>query len=284
MSTVDTALETPAAAELTIRPPRGVAGLGLRELWDYRELLYFLTKRELLVRYKQSVFGVSWAILQPLAYAFIFTLFFGHLANVPSQGVPYPVFALGGLVPWLFVSQGVSGSADSLVKDANLLTKVYFPRLVLPVAKVLSYLIDLVIALAVLGIFIAIYGAHPSIGMVALPLFLLLAFATAVAIGMSLGALNVAYRDIAVITPLLIQLWLFATPVIYPGSLIKGAWKYIYALNPMSSVIEGVRWGFLGTPAPEVAVALTSASSALVLLVIAVFYFRRTERFFADIV
>src|SRR5438874_3342289 len=173
MSVVDTSVEAPEVPELTIRPPRGLASLGLGELWEYRELLYFLTKRELQIRYKQSVFGVSWAVLQPLAYAFIFSLFFGHLAKVPSQGIPYTVFALSGLVPWLFAAQGVTGSADSLIKDSNLLTKVYFPRLVLPVAKILSYLIDLVIALGVLGIFVAIYGAHPSSGLVALPRFLL---------------------------------------------------------------------------------------------------------------
>jgi lipopolysaccharide transport system permease protein len=284
MSTIETVPEAPAAAELTIRPPRGLASLGFGELWAYRELLYFLTKRELLIRYKQSVFGVSWAVLQPLAYAFIFSLFFGRLAKVPSQGIPYPVFALAGLVPWLFAAQGVTGSADSLIKDSNLLSKVYFPRMVLPIAKVLSYLIDLLIAFGVLGVFVAIYGAHPSVGLIALPLFLLLAFATAVAVGMSLGALNVAYRDIAVVTPLLVQLWLFATPVIYPASLIHGAWRYVFALNPMASVIEGVRWGFVGTPPPQAGAVLTSTASAFVLLAIAVFYFRRTERFFADII
>lgn len=276
--------EASARHELTIRPPRRFANLGLRELWEYRELLYFLTKRELQIRYKQSLFGISWAVVQPLAYAFIFSLFFGRLAKVSSEGIAYPVFALAGLVPWLFASQGVSGSADSLIRDSNLLSKVYFPRLVLPASKVLSYLVDLLIALCVLGIFIAIYGAHPGIGLAALPLFLLLAFATAAAIGMALGALNVAYRDVIVITPLLVQLWLFATPVIYPASLIHGAWRYVYAVNPMVTVIEGVRWGFLGTAAPHGAVILTSTVAAFVLLVLAVFYFRRTERFFADII
>jgi lipopolysaccharide transport system permease protein len=281
---MSTVAEAPPTQELTIRPPRRFADLGLRELWEYRELLYFLTKRELLIRYKQSIFGVSWAVLQPLAYAFIFALFFGRLAKVPSEGVPYTVFALAGLVPWLFNAQGVSGSAESLIRDSNLLTKVYFPRLVLPISKVFSFLIDLLIALGVLGLFVAIYGVSPSIGLVLLPFFLLLAFATSAAIGMFLGALNVAYRDVIVVVPLLVQLWLFMTPVIYPASLIHGAWQYVYALNPMVSVIEGVRWGFLSTPAPPVGGVAISAAAAVLLLAFAIVYFGRTERFFADIV
>jgi lipopolysaccharide transport system permease protein len=187
-------------------------------------------------------------------------------------------------VPWLFAAQSVSQAAESLVRDANLLTKVYFPRLVLPISKVLSFLIDLVIALGVLGIFVAIYGADPGIGLALLPLFLLLASGTAAAVGMALGALNVSYRDVIVVVPLLVQLWLFLTPVIYPASLIHGAWRYVYAVNPMASVIEGVRWGFLGTPAPPGGGVAISVASALILLAIAIYYFRRTERFFADII
>jgi lipopolysaccharide transport system permease protein len=276
--------EAPAPYELTIRAPGRLESFGLGELWDYRELLYFLTKRELQIRYKQSVFGVGWSVLQPLAYAFIFTLFFGRLAKVPSEGVPYPVFALAGLVPWLFTSQSVSQAAESVVRDANLLTKVYFPRLVLPISKVLSFLIDLVIALGVLGIFVAIYGANPGVGLAFLPLFLLLAAGTAAAVGMALGALNVAYRDVIIVVPLLVQLWLFVTPVIYPASLIHGFWRYIYAANPMASVIEGVRWGFLGTPAPPATVVAISIASSVILLLTATYYFRRTERFFADVI
>jgi lipopolysaccharide transport system permease protein len=280
-----TAFQTGAApGQLTIRPPRRLEGFGLVELWEYRELLYFLTKRDLLIRYKQSIFGVSWAVLQPLAYAFIFALFFGRLARVPSQGIPYPVFALAGLVPWLFTAQSVSQSAESLVRDANLLTKVYFPRLVLPISKVLSFLIDLLIALGVLGLFVAIYGANPGVGLAFLPLFLLLASVTAAAVGMALGALNVSYRDVIVVVPLLVQLWLFLTPVIYPASLIHGAWRYVYAVNPMASVIEGVRWGFLGTAAPPAGGVVVSVVAALILLATALYYFRRTERFFADVI
>ena len=214
----------------------------------------------------------------------MFALFFGRLANVPSDDFPYPIFALSALVPWIFLAQSVAQAATSLVGDANLLGKVYFPRLVIPLAKVMSFLIDLAIALGVLGLFVALYGASPSVGMVALPGFLLLAFVTALGAGTLLATLNVRYRDVTVAIPLLVQLWLFATPVIYPASLIGGAWQYIYALNPMVSVIEGVRWAFLGAPAPEVAIVAISAASAVFLLVAGTVYFRRAERFFADII
>ena len=269
---------------VTIAPPARWGGFGLRELWEARELLYFMTKRELQIRYKQSLFGVSWAVLQPLIYAFVFALFFGRLANVPSDGFAYPIFALTALVPWIFLSQGVAQAAASLVGDANLLGKVYFPRLVIPLAKVMSFLIDLGIALLVLALFVASYGESPSIGILALPFFLLLAFVTALGAGTLLATLNVRYRDVTVAIPLLIQLWLFATPVIYPGSLISGAWQYIYALNPMVSVIDGVRWAFLSAEAPELASVAISVTSAVCLLVAGTIYFRRAEHFFADII
>ena len=273
-----------AETSVTIAPPSRWGGFGLRELWGARELLYFMSKRELQIRYKQSLFGVSWAVLQPLVYAFVFALFFGRLANVPSDGFPYPIFALTALVPWIFLSQAVAQAAGSLVGDANLLGKVYFPRLVIPIAKVVSFLIDLVIALFVLGLFVALYGESPSAGLIVLPGFLLLAVVTALGAGTLLATLNVRYRDVTVAIPLLVQLWLFATPVIYPGSLITGAWQYVYALNPMVSVIDGVRWGFLGAPAPELASVAISVASALCLLVAGTAYFRRAERFFADVV
>ena len=273
-----------ATETTTITAPRRWGGFGLRELWDARELLYFMTKRELQVRYKQSLFGVSWAVLQPLVYAFVFALFFGRLADVPSEGLPYPVFALSALVPWIFNAQAVSQAAGSLVGDANLLGKVYFPRLVIPLAKVLSFLVDLLIALCVLGLFVALYGVTPSEGLLALPAFLLLAFVTAVGAGTILATLNVRYRDVTVAVPLLVQLWLFSTPVIYPGSLITGDWQYVYALNPMVSVVDGVRWAFLDTPAPDPATVAISTGVAALLLLAGVAYFRRAERFFADIV
>jgi lipopolysaccharide transport system permease protein len=222
-----------SATVTTIRPPTRWGSSSLRELGGYRELLYFLAKRELQIRYKQSLFGVAWAVLQPLVYAFVFALFFGRLAEVPSEGVPYTVFALAALVPWLFVSQGTAQAAASLVADANLLGKVYFPRLAIPLAKVLSFLVDLVIALAVLAVFVALYGESPSRGLLLMPLFLALAFVTVTGAGLLLATLNVRYRDVGLAVPVLVQLWLFATPVVYPGSLITGGWQYVYAANPI---------------------------------------------------
>ena len=272
------------APTVVIRPPTGWASLRVLDLWEYRELLYFLTKRELQIRYKQSVFGVSWAVLQPLVLAFIFALFFGLLADVPSEGLPYPLFALAGLVPWLFVSQTVSQSATSLVGDANLLSKVYFPRLVIPLAKALALLVDLVLALVVLVVFALAYGVAPGTEALALPAFLLLALVTGAGLGILLAAVNVQYRDVGVATPLLVQAWLFATPVIYPGSLVTGKWEYVYALNPMVSVVGGVRWALLGAPAPELAPVAISVGAALALLAAGIAYFRRTELFFADVI
>jgi lipopolysaccharide transport system permease protein len=269
---------------MVIKPPRRWIGLGWGELLAARELLYFLTKRELQVRYKQSIFGVSWAVLQPLVYSFVFALFFGNLAKVPSDGFPYPVFALAGLVPWMFVSQAVSQGAGSLVADANLLSKVYFPRLVIPLAKTLSLLVDLLIALGVLLVMVAIYGASPTIGLVAVPGLMLLAWITASGVAIGFGALNVMYRDVQVAVPLFVQLWLFASPIAYPSSLIPGDWLYVYALNPMVTVIDGMRWAFLGSDAPSLGPVACSVAGAVCVLVVSVLYFRRAERFFADVV
>ena len=278
-------MATAAQRELVIRPPHRWAGVDLRELWEYHELTYFLVKRELQIRYKQSVFGVSWAVLQPVVYAFVFALFFGQLAAVPSDGFPYPVFALAGIVAWTFVSQAVGQGSSSLVGDANLLSKVYFPRMVIPIAKVLSLLVDLAIAICVpLAGLMVFYGAEPSIGLVAVPGFILLGLVTSVGLACGLGALNVMYRDVTVALPLLIQVWLFASPIVYPTSLIPGDWKYLYAINPMVTVIDGMRWAFLGAEAPEIGMAACSVAGALVALVAGILYFRRTERFFADVV
>jgi lipopolysaccharide transport system permease protein len=272
------------APEVLIEPPGRWSGFGFEDIWQYRELLYFLMKRELQIRYKQSFFGVAWAVLQPLAYALVFTLVFSRGAGISSEGVPYPVFALAALAPWLFFSQSVTGSAASLVGDANLVTKVYFPRLVLPIGRILSFTVDLSIALVIVAVFVGIYGADPSAGLVLLPLFLLLALATAAGVGAFLAALNVKYRDVAVGVPFLVQLWFFATPVVYAGTLVTGKWHNLAAINPMVTVVNGVRWGFLSTPHPDPTAAAISVGSALVMLTIGLAYFRRTERFFADVV
>jgi lipopolysaccharide transport system permease protein len=269
---------------IVLTPPTDWGSLGLRELAEYRELLYFLTKRELQIRYKQSFFGVSWAVLQPVALAFIFTVFFGVLADVPSEGVPYPVFALAALAPWLFVSQTVGQSALSLVGDANLLSKVYFPRLVIPLAKALALLVDLLISLTVVVIVAILYAHPPGAEIVVLPAFLLLGLVTGAGLGILLAAVNVQYRDVAMAVPLMMQIWLFATPVIYPSSLVEGTWKYIFALNPMTAVVEGCRWALIGTPAPELATLLISAGVAIIALIAGLAYFKRTELFFADVV
>jgi lipopolysaccharide transport system permease protein len=271
-------------AEVTIRPPSGLAALRYGDLWEYRELIYFLTKRELQIRYKQSVLGVSWAVLQPLALAFIFAIFFGVLAEVPSEGFPYPLFALAGLVPWLFVSQTVAQAAASLVGDSNLLSKVYFPRLVLPLARGLSLLLDLLIALVILVVMTLAYGEGLEATILWLPAFLALAIVTALGVGVLLAALNVQYRDVSVAVPLMVQIWLFTTPVIYPGSLVEGAWRYVYSLNPMVSVVDGVRWAILGAAAPLAGGVAISVAVAVIVTAVGIAYFCKTEHFFADLI
>jgi homopolymeric O-antigen transport system permease protein len=255
-----------------------------RELWEYRDLLYFLTKRELQIRYKQSFFGVGWAVLQPLALAFIFALVFGIFIDAPSEGIPYPVFAVAGLVPWLFFSQAVMMGANSLVLDADLISKVYFPRIALPVAKALSLMVDLTISFVVVLVVAAIYGVGISLNIWALPGFILLGIVTTFALGSLLAAINVKYRDVQLVMPMLVQVLLFVSPVVYPGSLITGDWRYVYALNPMVTVLDGIRWALFDTPSPGGVEALISVASACVLLLLSLSYFQRTERYFADVV
>jgi lipopolysaccharide transport system permease protein len=286
MATASTTRREPilAAPELVIRPAGRWGSLQLREVWEYRELLYFLTKRQLQIRYKQSLFGIAWAVLQPVMLTFVFALFLGRLAKVGSEGLPYPVFAITAFVPWLFFSQSLTESARSLVAEAELLSKVYFPRVVIPLSRILSLLVDLVIALGVVVAFMLLYGVEPYGAFLLMPLFLLLAFSTAVGMGVLLAALNVRYRDVQLIIPMLVILWLFATPVVYPGSLVTGAWQYVYALNPLVSVVEGVRWTLLGTTSPEPGVVAISVAVAVLALLTAGLYLSRTERSFADII
>lgn len=267
-----------------ITPPAGWPSFALRELWTYRELLYFLVWRDIKVRYKQTGLGLAWALLQPLLTMAVFSLFFGRLAKVPSDGVPYPVFALAALVPWTFFSYGLTQSAHSVVADQQLITKVYFPRLAIPVATVLSGLVDLVPAFAVLLVLLLYLGITPSLAVLWIVPLLLLAFVTALGAGLWLAALNVRYRDVRYTLPFLAQLWLFATPVAYPSSLLGEPWRTIYGLNPMAGVVEGFRWALLGTstrPGPMIAV---SAAAALLLLVGGAVYFRRMEASFADVI
>ena len=279
-----TAEATQHELETVIEPPRGWTPLSIRELWDYRELIYFLTKRELQVRYKQSFFGVSWVVLQPLIFAFVFALFFGRVLKVSSEGFPYPVFAIVGLVPWLFTAQAISNGATSLVQDSNLIQKVYFPRLALPISKALSLMVDIGIALVVVVGVTLLYGVSIASTAWLMPAFLLLGIVTAFGIGTLLAAINVRYRDVEVVVPMFVQIMFFLSPVLYPGTLVSGDWAYIYALNPMASVLNGSRWALLGGTYPGTAEILISIGSALVMTLIALYYFRRTEHYFADIV
>ena len=267
-----------------VTPSRGWVSLKLRELWAYRELLYFFIWRDVKVRDKQTALGVSWAILQPFFTMVIFSLFFGRLAKVPSDGVPYPIFAYTALLPWTFFAHGVTLSANSLVSNANLVKKVYFPRMAIPVAAVLSGFADLVPAFTVLIGMMFYYGIYPSAQIVWLPVFVLLALIAALAVGIGLAAINVHFRDVRHTVPFLIQSWLFMTPIAYPSSLLPEHWRSVYALNPMVGVVEGFRWALLDTePAPG-PILWISAAAALLLLLASALYFRRLEKTFADVV
>lgn len=272
------------SAVLVIEPSRGWVTLKLSELWLYRELLYFLAWREVKVRYKQTAIGVAWAVVQPLFTMLLFSLFFGRLAKVPSDGIPYPLFILAALVPWNFFANGLAQSANSLVGNSNLITKVYFPRLVIPVSSILSGVFDFLIALALLVALMLFYGDAPRLTVLWLPAFLLLAFVTALGVGFWLSALNVEYRDVRHTIPFLTQFWMFATPIAYPSSLLHGPWRTLYGLNPMVGVVDGFRWALLGRGTAPGQMIGVSVLAAVVVLVTGAFYFRRMERTFADVV
>jgi homopolymeric O-antigen transport system permease protein len=267
-----------------IRPPSGWVTLGVREIWEFRELLFFFVWRDLKVRYRQTLLGASWAVIQPLSTMVIFSVFFGRLARVPSDGVPYPVFSFAGLVPWTFFATALTQASTSLVLHQNLVKKVYFPRLVIPIAVVLVGIVDFAIAFVVLIGMMAFYGLTPTWHVVWTPLLLVLAIITALGAGIWFAALNVRYRDVQYLVPFLAQMWLFMTPVAYPSSLLGEPWRTVYGLNPMVGVVEGFRWALLGTttaPGPTVAM---SVAAALALLVGGVYFFRRVESTFADTV
>ena len=278
--------KTSPVDDLTVRvePTSGWPSLGLRELWRYRELFYFLTWRDIKVRYKQTVLGAAWALVQPLAAMVIFTIFFGRLADIPSENVPYSVFAFAGLTLWLFFATGVTQAANSLVAGANLVTKVYFPRLLMPASAVLAGAIDLVLASGLLIGLALVLGVTPPAQLPLALLFVLLAFASALGVGLWLAALNVQYRDVRHVVPFLTQFWLFATPVAYPSSLLDEPWRTIYGVNPMAGAVEGFRWATLGTPAPPGGMIALSVAVAGALLVSGAFYFRRMEKAFADLI
>jgi lipopolysaccharide transport system permease protein len=269
---------------LVIEPPRRWEAIQLGEFWAYRELLYFLTWRDVKVRYKQTAIGAAWAVLQPLLTMVVFAVIFGAFIRVPTDGLPYPVFAYAALLPWNFFASSLSRASSSLVNDASLISKVYFPRLLLPVSAVLSMTIDFGIAFIILLGMMAWYGIVPGLAVLTLPFFLLLAFITALGCGLWLSALNVRYRDIAYITPFLIQVWLFVTPVAYPSSIIPERWRALYGLNPMAGVVEGFRWALLNTAEAPQATILVSTGVVVLLFIGGIFWFRRLEQGFADVV
>ncbi len=291
-----------------IRPERGWVSLRMGELWQYRELLFFLTWRDVKVRYKQTILGAAWAIIQPFFTMVVFSLFFGRLAGIPSDGIPYPIFSYAALVPWTFFANGLTLSSNSLVASSNLIKKVYFPRLVVPVSSVISGLVDFALAFSVLLVMMLVYGISPlnqpvdlpllmpagvdlmplvygpSYNILFLPYFLLLALTTSLGVGLWLSAMNVQFRDVRYLVPFMTQIWLFATPIAYPSSLLSEPWRTLYGINPMAGVVEGFRWALLGTETAPGPIIIVSSIMALLLLVSGAFYFRRMEKTFADVV
>jgi lipopolysaccharide transport system permease protein len=270
--------------KIIIRPTSGWSALNLRDLWVYRELVYFMTWRDLKVRYKQTLLGAGWAILQPFLTMVVFSIFFGNLAKVPSDGVPYPIFSYTALIPWTLFSKALQDASRSLVNSSHMITKVYFPRMILPLASVLAGVVDFLIAFVVLLGMMAFYHVKPTANIWTVPLFLLLTLVTAVGVSLWLSALNVLYRDINYVLPFLTQFWMYITPIAYSSSLVPEKWQMVYALNPMTGVVEGFRWALLGTGQAPGIMTLVSCAVALVLLITGMFYFKRMERLFADMV
>lgn len=285
MATVeqDSTIPKPEVFHTHIEPSKKWLNLRVGELWQYRELLFFLSWRDIKIRYKQTVLGFAWAVLQPFMTMVVFSLFFGKLGKIPSEGLPYPIFNFAGLLPWQFFEQSINASTTSLVANSNMITKVYFPRLYVPISSVISGLVDFAIAFVVLIAMMIFYQITPTIGVLLLPLFLLLAFVTAIGVSLWMSALNVKYRDVRYIVPFLSRFWFFATPIAYPSNLLDEPWRTLYGLNPMVGVVEGFRWALLGTNPPQTMIYL-SAVIALVIFVTGLLYFNRTEKTFADVI
>jgi len=268
----------------TIRPSRGWVALGLKDLWPYRELVFFLTWRDIKVRYKQTALGAAWAILQPLFSMVVFTIFFGRLAKVPSDGIPYPLFSYAALLPWQLFAYGLTESSNSVVANERLITKVYFPRLAIPIASVLAGIVDFMVAFTLVVGLMFYYGVKPGWGIVTLPLFVLFAAAAALGAGLWFSALNVKYRDVRYTVGFIVQLWMLASPVAYSATLVPARWRVLYGLNPMAGVIQGFRWALLGSTPPPGAMTAVSALTVVLILVSVLYYYRRIETTFADIV
>ena len=268
---------------VVIRARSGMAALNLSDLWVYRELIGFMTWRDVIVRYKQTFLGVAWAVLRPFLSMVVFTIFFGNLAQVPSDGIPYPIFSYTALLPWELFSKALSDASRSLIQNSNMITKIYFPRMILPLASVIAGLVDFAIAFVVLIGLMMYYQITPTPNIIYLPLFILLALVTSFGTGLWLSAANVAYRDVNYVLPFLTQMWMFITPIVYPSSMVPEQWQVIYSLNPMAGVVNGFRWALLGTdpPAPTMWI---SVGVAIVMLISGLFYFKKMERQFADLI
>ncbi len=285
MATIEqeSTLQANEAHHIHIEPSRGWFNIRVKEIWLYRELLFFLTWRDIKIRYQQTVLGFTWAVLQPFLTMVVFSIFFGALAKIPSDGLPYPIFNYAGLLPWQFFENSISVSTNSLVTNSNMVTKVYFPRLFVPISSVLSGLVDFAISFVVLIAMMIFYQVQPTWGVLYLPLFLMLAFFTAMGVSLWMSALNVKYRDVRYIVPFLARFWFFATPIAYSSTMLEEPWRTLYGLNPMVGVVEGFRWALLGTNPPQSMIFL-SVAIALVLFVSGLLYFNRTEKTFADVI
>ena len=281
---LDEIRKTQLKTVLRIEPSKGWAPLKIGELWEYRELIYFLAWSNVKIRYKQTVLGAAWAIIQPFMTMLVFSLFFGKLAKVPSDNVPYPVFSFAALVPWTFFSNSLRLASNSLIGSAHLITKIYFPRLAIPIATVLSGVVDFGVAFLMLLAMMLYYGMMPGDRMLWLPLFFMLAVVAALGASLWLSALSVEYRDVQHVMPFVLQFWLFATPIAYSSSMLAEPWRTLYGINPMVGVVEGFRWALLGTNTAPGPIIIVSSLAALIVLVGGAFYFRRMERTFADIV
>lgn len=271
-------------AHIIIEPPRGWAALDLKELWNYRELLFFLAWRDIKLRYKQTALGAAWAILQPLLTMIVFSVVFGELAKLPSDGIPYPIFTYTALLPWQLFAFALANSSNSLISSQNLISKVYFPRLIIPLASTLAGVLDFAIAFLVLLGMMAYYHIAPTLAILYLPLFLSLALLSALAVGIWLSALSVEYRDVRYIVPFLTQLWMYATPIAYASSLIPEKWRLLYGLNPMTGVVDGFRWALLGMEIQNGLMIGVSAIVVLAMFISGLYYFRQMENNFADVI
>src|SRR5947207_326333 len=283
-SSVDLPLHSGASATIRIEPPSGLFELRLREVWAYRELLYFFAWRDVKIRYKQTAIGVLWVVLQPLLSMGVFTIFFGRLAKLPSDGLPYPVFYFAALVPWTYFASALQNATNVVVENQRVITKVYFPRLILPLSAVVSGLVDFSIAFVVLVVMTLGFRFTPRVAILWLPVFLLLAITMALGIGLWLSSLNALYRDVRYVTPFLVQFWMLASPVAYPSSLVPAKWRWLYGLNPMAGVIEGFRWALTGHGQPPGELMLASAAAVVVLLLGGLVFFQRMEGTVADLV